>query len=174
MTFAGHFWTDEMRLKRHGLPIERFYRAIEFDPFGGCWLWAGTLLKSTGYGQLQIDGRSVGAHRFSYRIHKGDIPDGHCICHRCDVRACVNPYHLFVGTQRDNVLDMLAKGRGRARHGSAAANALLTEADIPTIRRLIANGEANRRIAERFNVSPDVINAIRRGRSWKHVPEASA
>lgn len=77
------------------------------DPVNGCWLWIGSI-SPTGYGQSTTGGH---AHRASWRIHRGEIPDELCVLHRCDVRPCVNPDHLFLGTRTDNSKDMVAKGR---------------------------------------------------------------
>ena len=78
----------------------------------GCWLWTGATA-SYGYGKMMLDGETVRAHRAAYLLLVGPIPDGLYVLHRCDVRRCVNPAHLFLGTPSDNTKDMLAKGRGR-------------------------------------------------------------
>jgi len=75
-----------------------------------CWLWVGNIHKR-GYGQFKLKGKKVGAHRVSYELFKGPIPKGLCVCHTCDVRHCVNPDHLWLGTQKENIRDMYSKGR---------------------------------------------------------------
>lgn len=86
---------------------ERFDSKIERIPFSGCWIWTGRVMERNGYGTL---GRNL-AHRISWKLHSGPIPKGLYVLHRCDVSCCVNPEHLFLGTQLDNVRDMMAKGR---------------------------------------------------------------
>src|SRR5690606_21185999 len=80
-------------------------------PEAGCWIWLGEMA-SGGYGRIYVDrGRREAAHRVFYREMVGEIPDGMCVCHKCDTRCCVNPSHLFIGSLRDNAIDMSKKGR---------------------------------------------------------------
>lgn len=87
-------------------------RQIEPDPNSGCWLWAGAM--DHGYGRIYRRGERKGpiyTHRLSWMLHRGPIPPGLFVCHKCDTPACCNPAHLFVGTQKQNMQDMFAKGR---------------------------------------------------------------
>lgn len=94
--------------------LERFNEKYEIVPFSGCWLWTGSTMGKMGYGAItegQGSQVSVGAHRVSWKLHKGEIPIGLYVLHRCDVPACVNPNHLFLGTAKDNAQDAVAKNR---------------------------------------------------------------
>lgn len=172
MGSKGYRWAPEQRAKyvsRFGLHPARIMRDVEFDTNGGCWLWTGGHVPSTGYGQIQTAGEKWGAHRASYAVFCAPIPKGLQVLHRCDVRACVNPAHLFLGTPADNMADMVAKGRGRVPVGEQNGAAKLRADMIPTIRARLAAGEGCRAIGADYGVTDGVINAIRRGRTWKHV-----
>ena len=89
------------------------------QPVSGCWLWNGG--PSGGYGKVTVEQRRIGAHRAAYEAFREPIPAGMEVCHRCDTPPCVNPDHLFLGTRRQNMEDMMKKGRGanqRGRHSS--------------------------------------------------------
>jgi hypothetical protein len=89
----------------------------KIDEETGCWIWSGSKKGGNGYGRVSYEGEYIGAHRGSYIAHVGVIPEGMLVLHRCDNRLCVNPEHLFIGTQSDNIQDMLKKGRGRYQRG---------------------------------------------------------
>ena len=137
---------------------------FDMDTRTGCWLWTAYRNRG-GYGKARHGGKVHLAHRVSWEVHNGPIPAGMCVCHRCDTPSCVNPEHLFLGTQADNVRDMAAKGRGRAPAGEAHRSAKLTAADVAAIR---ADGRTPRIIAAEYGVSRPQISAIRLGKNWRN------
>jgi len=161
--------------------IERFWRKIEKTE--GCWFWRGAIQR-TGYGNFW--GRKCYlSHRISWFIHNGPIPDGLFVLHRCDVRNCVAPHHLWVGTNTDNMRDMESKGRsdhpsglrnGRytkpestlrgERHGMAA----LSKDDVIEIRKIYKSTyPPTKEIAIRFGVTRQNIRRIITRKTWQHV-----
>lgn len=153
------------------------------EPNTGCWLWT-RRLGPAGYGALTVRGRPQLAHRVAYVVHRGPIPDGLWVLHRCDTPACVNPAHLFLGTHTDNVRDMVAKGRV-SRHGANPlkirgelnCNAKLTADDVRAIRAAHAGGASQRGLARDYGVTHQLIGFVVRGEIWRHVtqtPDAAA
>jgi hypothetical protein len=148
---------------------ERFLEKISPEPNTGCWLWTGTVLPF-GHGLIGRGGRGTGmarAHRVAWELFRGPIPTGLQVCHRCDVPCCVNPDHLFLGTQRDNITDMINKGRRRADRRWVSK---LTPEQVGEIKRRLATGERCCDLAPMFGVSDETISAIRRGHSWNDTP----
>lgn len=88
---------------------DRFYK--KFDIGQDCWNWTAGLRGKSGYGAFKYKGKVLDAHRLSYKLHKGEIPEGLLVCHTCDNRRCVNPDHLWLGSYRDNWMDAVTKGR---------------------------------------------------------------
>ncbi len=151
----------------------------------GCWIWTASKTHN-GYGRFRFNfnGQRVSAHRLSWMIHFGVIPNGLLVCHKCDVKLCVNPNHLFLGTNSDNVKDCVAKGRNTPCHGdkngtrkhpeklvrgSARRDSKLSEKDIPEIRIRYGYGASQRVIADEFHVTQTLISQIIRGKIWRHV-----
>lgn len=170
---------------RKRTPIEvRFWRNV--NKTSGCWLWTGTL-SPKGYGNIGLGGRGgkhSGAHRVSWELHYGPIPEGLFVLHRCDVPACVNPEHLWLGTNRDNIDDMMAKGRsasgdnsGARKHpdrvprGSKHCQAKLTEVKVSEMRTLYSYGTVTLDcLAKQFGISLATCFEVIHHKTWKHVP----
>ncbi|CAB4176875.1 HNH nuclease [uncultured Caudovirales phage] len=145
---------------------ERFDKYYSPEPNSGCWLWT---LKGGQYGQLRVRGverRCIGAHRVSWLLHYGGIPPGMFVCHKCDVRGCVNPEHLFLGTIQDNVADMDAKGRRVVIFGEARPIAKLNADKVHAIR---AASGSYKSIGKQFGVSPQTVCNVKLGRLWTHI-----
>jgi len=136
--------------------IEKFWERVIKHGGGLCWEWTGSK-DDKGYGFF-ADTR---AHRFSYQLHFGEIPEGLCVCHECDNPSCCNPDHLFLGTHRDNMRDMVRKGRGKNRN-----HVKLTLEQVVEIRSM-AKKFTRAKIAARFGVCKSNINWIIKGVTWK-------
>lgn len=153
----------------------RFSAKYEVDPECGCWLWTASTTHN-GYGQLALP-RAPGvkhqvtrAHRVSWELHRGPIPAGMDVLHHCDVRRCVNPDHLFLGTNVDNQADMDAKGRrSEPPHvrGEANNKAVLTEAEVLAIRSAEGTLES---IGARYGIGKSHVSQIKRRELWAHLP----
>ena len=147
---------------------ERIEAKVERIPEAGCWIWMGSS-QVRGYGEIISNNRKYLAHRASYEAFVGQIPKGMYVCHACDNVACVNPNHLFLGTQKQNLQDM--KTKGRSTRGEKNAMSKLTENDVRTIKKFFFTKEdvADKEIAKLYNVCRQTINSIRTGRKWNHV-----
>lgn len=151
--------------------IERFEEKYIPEPNSGCWLWTGSC-DQAGYGLLAFRRKTWKAHRVSWVIFHGEIPDGMKVCHRCDVRCCVNPGHFFLGSQLDNVLDMVAKGRNRSipLPGEANPQAVLNDESVWAIRWLLELRKFSQaEVARSYGVSPMTISRIANNQTWSHV-----
>jgi hypothetical protein len=132
-----------------------------------CWLWTG-LLGENGYGIIGINGKAYKAHRVSYFIKHGRIDKDRFVLHHCDVRSCVNPAHLFLGTPKDNSQDAVKKGRNTRLYGEDNGKAKLTRAEVLTIRRICKRGGVYQKtVAKQFGVSEATVSYIVNGGRWQ-------
>lgn len=147
---------------------ERFWSKVERGP--DCWLWTASRY-TVGYGQVWYNGKITGAHRVAWELTHGPIPDGLYVCHTCDVRACCNPAHLWLATQKDNLRDMTAKGRRAVTtpKGERHAFARLTDDLVRTLRQRRAEGWTYTRLAADFGISQPHAYRIANRQKWKHV-----
>lgn len=148
-------------------PEQRFWKHVAIGSPSDCWEWQGAT--RNGYGALNIDGKVVYAHRFSYELHHRPLADGECTLHKCDNRLCANPSHLFAGTKGDNIRDMYAKGRGNTSGNERGNTPKLTEEQVRTIRTLAAQGVRYSALAKDFGVTiPNICLIVARKR-WKYI-----
>jgi hypothetical protein len=147
---------------------DRFWRSVVKSDDRGCWTWTGCV-HDFGYGRISIGGSPIAAHRYSWILHFGEIPDGMQVLHKCDNPPCVRPDHLYLGVDQDNANDRVA--RGRTVRGENRPDSILTASDVVTIRRRYSSGGTSyARIAFDYGVSVAcIVGAIKR-RTWKHVP----
>lgn len=132
---------------------------------GGCWLWGGHRHKR-GYGSFYFRGKDFRAHRASWILHKGEIPDGLLVCHSCDTPACVNPGHLFLGTAKENAQDMVAKKRC---FGEAQGSAKLRNEQVIEIREKYERGAKQTHLAREYGVNHSLVSLIVRKKRWAHL-----
>lgn len=147
--------------------IERFHEKWQLNG-QGCWIWTASTA-GKGYGQIKKPGsrEQIYAHRLSYLIHYGEIPDGLFVCHTCDNPKCVKPSHLFLGDSKQNMQDMQTKGR----HLCGEKNAMnkLTEEMVLQIHLLAKEGLSQMKIAKSFHISQGTVFKILHGERWAHV-----
>jgi hypothetical protein len=150
---------------------QKFMRFVYPEPTSGCWLWVGTE-DFNGYGKFTYKGaRDSQAHRVSHELFNGPIPDGLVVRHKCDVRCCVNPNHLELGTQKENLHDAISRGRDNKPFGERVAWAKLSDEKVREIKQILASGsyESYVELAARYGVRTQAIARIRKGTGWKHV-----
>lgn len=147
--------------------LRHFNRRVVRGP--NCWGWRGYADKD-GYGTVKHAGRPLRAHRFSWEIHNGPIPEGLCVCHKCDNPGCVRPDHLFLGTSADNMHDRDAKGRC-AFTGTRNPHAVLTAAIANAIRAKYTGAYGQQAsLAREYGVDYRTVSAIIGNKIWKQIP----
>lgn len=163
---------------------ERFLLNIDIKEEDMCWLWKGGISKNNGYGRMKINGEMYRAHRISWEyFNEKEIPENMLICHKCDVKLCCNPFHLFLGTHQDNMHDKFIKGRncygeksGRYTHpettarGERVGTSKLNENQVIEIIQLLKSKDIKQtEIAKKFNVNKSLITKIKLGEVWVHL-----
>lgn len=150
---------------------ERFWEKVDKRGPDECWEWKARKSQK-GYGIIIIDGRDRRTHRISYCLHIGKIPDGMCVCHKCDNPACVNPRHLFIGSIKDNDADRDKKHRNA--YGERHGNSKLKDCDIVEMLKMRKNGMFYKDIAKMFDIDSTNVGLICRGAAWRHVAPLEA
>lgn len=148
--------------------IDRFMAFVEPVPEAGCWLWIG-YINPRGYGEFGVRDDVMRAHRFSFELHRRKLEKGEVVCHRCDTPSCVNPDHLFAGSQKDNLLDAVAKGRRASRERSELYKGAVDRDVVRDIRQRRERGESNASIARRHGISQSYCSTIARRIHWPEV-----
>lgn len=145
--------------------LARFEAKYLPEPNSGCWLWTGSITRH-GYGNFNYPDGTL-AHRAAFSLLRGPIPPGMAVCHRCDMPACVNPEHLFIGTHAENMQDMFRKGRRVGKVGMPGArhwNAKLSAEDVAAIR---ASRAPQLETAARYGISRNYVSRLCQGDRWK-------
>lgn len=155
--------------------IDRFWPKV--NKTETCWFWTGAADSKWGYGSLYHEDRVHLAHRVSWMLFRGPIPEGMDVCHKCDTPPCVNPDHLFIGTRLDNMRDCSFKGRhflqknpSRARRGEQCHKSKFITGEVIAIRAIYAHGGIGlTRLSRAYGISKSAMHSIVTRKSWAHV-----
>lgn len=151
----------------------RFHRYVHVTS-SGCWIWTGSFYTQSGrptYGQFWLGGQRTSAHRASYLLHVGPVPDGLDVMHSCDIKACVNPAHLSAGTRRQNLLDGFAANPGVCA-GERNGRARLTWPQVREMRTAHRSGVSRAALAREYGVTEAAVGQIVRGLRWREPAQA--
>ena len=148
----------------------RFWSKVKVLGIDDCWEWQGAS-DGRGYGHFSFKHRADKAPRIAWFLFSGTYPGKLDVLHKCDNPPCVNPNHLFLGTAKDNAIDMVKKGRCKSKGlpGEQSGNAKLTTNQVILIKRLLALGYGTTLIGKQFNVYPSTIHFIKQGETWRHI-----
>jgi len=147
---------------------KRFWEKVDKRGPDDCWEWLGARRhRGRGYGSIRCEGTVMRAHRVAWRLIHGDVPKDKCVCHTCDNESCVNPAHLFLGTHRDNMRDMMQKGRDCHPTGEDLPQSKLTVEGVAQIRRRYSEGDVTQReLAHEYGVTQGAISCVITRRTW--------
>lgn len=155
---------------------ERFWEKVDKRGPDECWLWTASF-KSGSYGSIRIGRRAVRAHRVSYELANGPIPEGDgahgtCVLHRCDTPSCVNPAHLFLGSQADNIHDCESKSRGNHPKGESVGTVRLSDHAVVALRCLrLVGGHTHHELSRLIDCSPAQVSNILSGKARRSANE---
>lgn len=166
----GFLLLKGFEMKFHLTLEDRFWEKVDRKSSDECWNWLGGI-HMNGYGGFNDGTKSMKAHRFSWILFYGEIPEGKLICHKCDNRKCVNPNHLFLGTQKDNIQDRIRKGRSKYAVGERHGNHKLTKETVLKIKQLLKQGRTQTEIAHIFNIDHRQIHCIEHKKTWGWLDE---
>lgn len=144
--------------------LESFSEKYTISP-SGCWEWQ-CYIDPLGYSRIYLNGKQYRGHRYTWELYNGEIPEGMNVLHKCDNRKCINPDHLFLGTQKDNVRDMISKNRQKVIHGEIHPKTKLTNKDVIEI---FLSDKKSVFWAKKFGLTESAISSIRTGKSWSKV-----
>lgn len=137
----------------------RFWNKVEITDLLNCWRWT-ACTDGAGYGIIKVNGKMLSAHRVVWELTYGTIPPGQCVCHHCDNKICVNPNHLFLGTVKENSIDMCRKGR---------VARILTDEQILSMRALYKNGISCKELSQQFDTGYMNVYRVVTRRTWKYL-----
>lgn len=138
---------------------DRLLEKVMFEPNTGCWIWTASFNKQWGYGTFGFNGKNRLAHRVSYQLHKGEIPNGKIVCHQCDNVLCVNPDHLYIGTNQDNSNDVVRRKR-KTKLSQEVVNQIFQLSELGVYQKIIAS---------KFSICQMTVSLLVNGKikTWK-------